>query len=148
MRFSLSCAIVVAAFSLAACDRNGGTAASTPEAVVAAANAKAVSLMPPFAPLFPGARVQSSIGTGTGPTAAGTVSFSTNAAVDDVIAFYRGKATAAGMEETPDFGEAGTTVFSALREKDQMGIRVIAAGASGGTDVQIVWARQSDEDDQ
>lgn len=148
MRFSLSCAIFVAMFSLAACDKNGGTAATTPGAAVAAANAKAAGLMPPFAPLFPGASVQSSIGSGTGPEAAGTVSFSTNATPEEVIAFYRGKAIAAGMEETPDFGDTGTIVFSAMREADEMGIRVIVAGASGGTNVQILWARQSDEDQE
>ena len=147
MRLSLSLALFAVALSLAACDSNGGgteTAANTAES---AERAKALALMPPFAPLYPDAMVQSSIGTGTGPNPVGTVSFATKASPDEVIGFYRDKATAAMMEETvEDTADVGTTTFTALGA-DNMGVKVIASPGSGATNVQVIWSRQSLEED-
>lgn len=142
MRLSLLSAIVAGALSLAACGQSGPA-----ETARNAEYEKAIALMPDFAPLFPDSQVQSSIGTGTGPNPVGTVSFYTKATADEVIAFYRGKAEAAGMEETTDdVADVGTSVFTALRG-DMMGMKVIASPGEGATNVQVVWSRQVQDEE-
>ncbi len=145
MRLFTACALLAIALGLAACGQNGGSASNTVSPTESAANAKAAGLMPPFAPLFPSARVQSSIGTGTGPNAAGTVSFATDAQPEAVIAFYRERALADGMEETPDTADTGTLAFTA--RKDDMQMQVLASPGGSGSNVQVLWARHAEEDD-
>ncbi len=123
----------VAALSLAACGQNDGGGPA--ETAVSAEHAKAVAIIPAFVPLYPDASVYSSIGS----EATGTVIFSTQADGEAVIAFYRGKAEEAGMEEALDEDDAdvGTMTFSAL--KGEAGMKVIAAPGTGVTNVQLVW---------
>ncbi len=132
---SLTFGVVFAvALSLAACGQDGNTVQSE-------ANAKAVAIMPAFAPLYPGADVQTSIGGGTGPAAAGTGTFTTPATPDEIIGFYRDKAVAAGMQEVADTGnDFGTDIFAAQRPG--MALRVTAGTAAGGTNVQVLWSPQ------
>ena len=128
MRSLKACAFLIGFALLAACGQNpaANQTAQGQDQQTIDQNAKAAGLMPDFAPLYPGAQVYSSIGRGTGPDAAGTVSFSSKDKAEDILAFYREKAKAAGMEEALDAEEAadaGTQSFSAL--KGMMGLKVV-----------------------
>ena len=141
--------ILATALALAACGDNGGnknTAAPTTAAAQSPERAKAMAIMPPFAPLYPGAEVQSSLGGSGGPEAAGTVTFASKDAPGAVIDFYRGTASKAGLMEADDAGSDNDAVTYSAQAKDGMTMRVIARAAGDTTIVQVVWGRFVPED--
>ena len=74
----------------------------------------------------------------------GALIFSTKLGADAVIAFYRGKAHAAGMADSPVAGAAGT--YSAQIGKKRT-IKVITRpGDDGGADVTLNWSEDDKED--
>lgn len=89
--------------------------------------------MPAFAPVYPGATVTASA-TGNPEEAKGMVSLATTDSADEVIAFYRAKAVAAGLAEQAEMNMSGT--------------RILAMGASGSSEaaVQVTVAPLEGED--
>ena len=99
-------------------------------------NAKAN--LPDVMPLYPGATVTSSIAGANNGQKMLSVSFTTRASPAEVIAFYKGRASALGLSETLNASQSGVTTFMA--SKDQMSVIAIASASSGGAEVQITWA--------
>ena len=75
----------------------------------------------------------------------GALIFSTKLGADAVIAFYRGKAHAAGMADSPAAGAAGT--YRAQNGKRRT-IKVITRpGDDGGASVTLNWSEDDKEED-
>jgi hypothetical protein len=96
--------------------------------------------MPDFAPLYPGAKVLSSV-TGSGNGGGAMVIFTAAAAPADIIAFYKQKTAAAGMSETLNASEGNAMTF--IAGKDKKTVQVIASKSDSGTQVQLIWAKGS-----
>jgi hypothetical protein len=95
--------------------------------------------MPDFAPLYPGAKVTSSMnGTGNGGNSGAMVTMTVSAPAADVITFYKQKATAAGFTEKMTMNEGNAQMYIAA--KDKKSLQVTATSGGDGTQVQIVWA--------
>jgi hypothetical protein len=101
----------------------------------AAANAKT----PPYAPVFPGATVETSVNA-DGANGGGMVMFKTNASAATVIDFYKKSATASGMASQFDATNGDTMSYSAKDEKTNRTIAVVATKADGGTTAQLTWS--------
>jgi hypothetical protein len=100
--------------------------------------------MPSYLPMYPGGDVKSSmIGNGKDGMG-GLVVFHTKAASADIIAFYKGKATAAGMADTMDMNSGNTTMYVGTNDKTKQSVQVAATKASdgSGTDVQLTWSNK------
>jgi len=95
--------------------------------------------LPDFVPLYPGAKVQSSVtGNGSGG-AGGTYMFDTTAAPADVIAFYKSKAAAAGLAETLNLTNGQGITYVASANEGKKTIQVVAVKADNGAHVQVIW---------
>ena len=92
--------------------------------------------MPAFAPLFPGASVESTITT---PQKGGMVAFKTSASREDVIAFYKKAAAAAGMKDNVDMTSGDVISYSASSQPPSHSLNVTAAKSEDGTQVQVIW---------
>ena len=98
------------------------------------------SNLPEFVPIFPGAKVQSSVvGAGNGGNG-GTIVIETNASVGDLIAFYKQKTAASGFSETMNMNSGGTTMFTAGSSDKKRTIEVVASTSGGATHAQIIWS--------
>jgi hypothetical protein len=100
--------------------------------------------LPSYLPMYPGGTVKSSmIGNGKDGMG-GLIVFHTNAAAADVIAFYKGKATAAGMADTMDMNTGATTMYVGTNQKTNESVQVAATKSSdgAGTDVQLTWSNK------
>lgn len=84
--------------------------------------------LPDFAPIYPGATIQSAI-TGNEGEAKGLVTMVTKASQADVIAFYRDKGKAAGMAVTAEAAMGAARMLTMNR-----------AGKSGDPGLQITVA--------
>jgi len=96
--------------------------------------------MPDFAPLYPGAKVTSSVsGTNTNSNggSGAMVTFTVPASQSDVIAFYKQKAGAAGLGETMNMDQGNTMMFVAGKEKKSL--QVVATKTDSGTQAQVIW---------
>ena len=94
--------------------------------------------MPDFAPLYPGAKVTSSMaGANSNGTTGAWVTFTVAASPADVIGFYKSKATAAGLPQTASMDMNNTLMFVA--GKDKKSVQVTASASNGATQVQVVW---------
>ncbi len=86
--------------------------------------------LPAFAPVYPGAVIQSAM-TGNEGEAKGMVTFLTNAKMAEVLAFYKDKGKAAGL---------------GVKAEVAMGAgRMLAMGADGNRDALQITATPSDE---
>jgi hypothetical protein len=94
--------------------------------------------MPAFAPLYPGAKVLSSVASAGNGGKGAMVAFTVAAAPSDIVAFYKQKASAAGLVETLNATEAGGMTFMA--SKDKMMVEVIATKSADGAQVQVIWS--------
>jgi hypothetical protein len=95
--------------------------------------------LPDFVPLYPGAKVQSSVtGTGNGGSG-GTYVFDTSAAPADVVAFYKAKSTAAGFAETLNIANGQGITFVASAASGKKSIQVVAVKGDNGSHVQVIW---------
>jgi hypothetical protein len=156
MRLAL-CAVLAVGFGLAACGQSdttisapGGTVSTSSDGsttTVTGTNGEqaqfgngsaAVAQLPDFLPIYPGAKVTTGL-TGTNTTTkTGSIAFETSAAVADVIAFYKEKATAQGLPETLSSTDSGVATFMAV--KDQVVIQIIASKGVNATEAQLTWA--------
>lgn len=105
-------------------------------AVTMGTGAAASAKTPAYAPLYPGATVDTSVNAGDG----GMVSFKTTAAASSVIDFYKKSASSAGMANVFNMTSGDTMSFSARDEKTKHGFNVVATKADGGTTVQVTWS--------
>lgn len=96
--------------------------------------------LPAYLPMYPGGEVKSSVFGNAKDGNSGMVMFHTKAAAADIIAFYKGKAKAAGMSDAMDMNSGGTILYSGNNEKTNQTVQVAATGSGGGTDVQLTWS--------
>jgi hypothetical protein len=96
--------------------------------------------LPAYLPMYPGGQVKSSIFGNGKDGSGGMVMFHTAAAAQDVIAFYKGKATSAGLADTMDMNSGGTLLYAGTNEKTQQSVQIAATKSSDGTDVQLTWS--------
>lgn len=163
MKRSLAATAVVAAMVLAGCSERepaevaaAGEAAETayapaadaetasPSAPSGAAAAQpAAPNAPVFAVIYPGAELKGPATTAQGPGGpGGIVQFTTDAAPEAVIAFYRQRAEAAGLKPINSMNRGDAQAYSAGDGADGRGqlMQVIATRVEGGpTDVQLDW---------
>ena len=92
--------------------------------------------MPAFAPLFPGATVETSVTT---PEKGGMVAFKTSSSREDVIDFYKKAAAAAGLKDNLNMSSGEAISYSASSEKPRHSLNVTAAKSEDGTQVQVIW---------
>lgn len=92
--------------------------------------------MPAFAPLFPGASVESTVTT---PDKGGMVAFKTSASREDVIDFYKKSAAAAGMKDNLNMSTGDAISYSATSQSPAHNLNVTAAKSEDGTQVQVIW---------
>jgi uncharacterized lipoprotein YajG len=153
-------AVTILVLALAACGQSDTTTVSTPDGTVTATSSDNGSTttitgtdgatatiasgpnakidLPDSMPLYPGAKVTTSISGGNASQKTVSVAFETNAAVEQVIAFYKDKAAALGLMETLNANDSGSMTFMAV--KDQTMVQVIASKGTEGTEAQITWA--------
>jgi len=103
----------------------------------------AAAKTPDFAPVYPGATVESTIagvGSENGEGQGGSVVFNTKASPQQVIDFYKQKTGAAGLtpQMSADMGQA--LMFAASDDATKRGVQVIVSGKDGGSNVTVTWA--------
>lgn len=167
MKRSVATVAVTLALGLGACDGRSeaapdadlvADAASSPvsaEAPMAAPAAVAAAAPPSgdaqpasddapiFAALYPGAQIDGPAAQATGPAGAGgMITFTTEAAPDAVVAFYRERAEAAGLAPVNSMNQGAARAYSAAsRKADGPMLEVVAAPGEGGlTSVQLSWS--------
>lgn len=97
---------------------------------------------PAFAPLYPGAAITSPAAVAQGPEDAGAmVSFTTQASPEDVIAFYRQHAEAAGLMSVNSMNRGTTRAYGAAAGDGSSALLHVVADAPGDgqTHVQLDW---------
>jgi hypothetical protein len=112
-------------------------AADAPEAPEAG---PAPGTTPAFAVAYPGAEIEQATRGQGGVTDGGLVVFTTEAAADDVIAFYREHAQAAGMASTMAMAQGDTRAYGASHPRDGSALSVVASTAGDRTSVQLSWS--------
>lgn len=165
MRTLVAATVIIAAAGLTACGKSGTQVYTDGKSSVAVSNSgdghvtisgsngekveiggkqDVAGKLPSYLPMYPGGEIKTSmIGNGKDGMG-GMVMFHTNAAASDVIAFYKGKATAAGMADTMDMNTGGTTMYVGTNEKTKETVQVAATKASdgAGTEVQLTWSNK------
>ncbi|WP_312083130.1 hypothetical protein [Brevundimonas sp.] len=166
MMLRLAAVSAVVLFGLAGCDRANAparpsakaeTAAPTMPAEPAAAGpaaapvdapapAAAAGPTPVFAPLYPGARIDGAPLTANGAAGpGGLVTFTTDASPDEVVAFYRQRAEAAGLKSVTGMNQGEARAYGAAGDTaDGPSLQVVAAPSpDGGTSVHMNWSAGS-----
>lgn len=115
-----------------------------------AANAAAVPAAAPAAPgaaafavLYPGATPKGPATAGQSPAGpGGMLEFTTQATPDEVVAFYRQRAEAAGLKPITTLNRDDARAYSAGDGADGSGklLNVIATPVDGATDVLLTWS--------
>ena len=96
--------------------------------------------LPAFVPIYPGAKVVSTVSGGDGKNGGGTVAFVSNAAPAAVIGFYRQKTASAGFRQNLDANDNGSLLYSAI--SGNRTVQVLASSDGSGTHAQITWSGQ------
>jgi len=157
MRAFATVLMIGAAVALSACGKNNTKTYSTGNGSVTVSNSNdhmtitgsngekvefgtgTNAKLPSFLPLYPGATVQSSF-TGNGKDGSGgVVTFQAHASPAEIIGFYKGKATAAGMAQTMTADMGGTSTYVAANDKTKQTMSVSATANADGSSVQLTW---------
>ena len=118
-------------------------AAPAGEAVAASADAAPIDGAPVFAALYPGAQADAPATVASGPTGpGGLITFTTEAAPEAVIAFYRQRAEAAGLAPVMAMNQGEARAYgAAARKENGATLQVVASPGEGGlTSVQLTWS--------
>lgn len=159
MKRTLAAAALMAALALAGCSQGpadeapaaaeaapaadaAAPAAAAAPAVAAVAAPPAAPGAPAFAVVYPGGTAQGPATVARGPDGPGGIlSFTTDAAPDAVIAFYRQRAEAAGLASVMAMNTGDARAYGAAAS-DGSGklLRVVATPVEDGpTSVQLDW---------
>ena len=98
---------------------------------------------PAFAALYPGAQVDSPATVASGPAGpGGLITFTTEAAPDAVVAFYRQRAETAGLAPVMAMNQGEARAYgAAARKENGATLQVVASPGEGGlTSVQLTWS--------
>lgn len=110
---------------------------------VMASGPNATAAMPSFAPLYPGATIESSIAGLTSEDKkanGGAVTYSVKATPQEVVTFYKEKAKAAGLSAKMETNMGSSAMYAAEGSSADKGFQVIASNADGATSVTVTWA--------
>ena len=166
MMLRLAAVSAVVLFGLAGCDRANApakpsataetAAPAVPPKTAEAGSAAAVGARAPaaepapaapaFAPLYPGARIDGAPLTANGAAGpGGLVTFTTDASPDEVVAFYRQRAEAAGLKSVTGMNQGEARAYGAAGDTaDGPSLQVVAAPSpDGGTSVHMNWSAGS-----
>ncbi|GAW42013.1 hypothetical protein SH203_02426 [Brevundimonas sp. SH203] len=165
MMLRLAAVSAVVLFSLAGCDRADAPArpsakveTAAPEAPVPAAHTDVVATTeapappaaadeaPAFAVLYPGAQVDGAPLTANGAAGpGGLVTFTTDATPDQVVAFYRQRAEAAGLKSVTGMNQGEARAYGAAgAAADGPSLQIVAAPSpDGATSVHMNWSAGS-----
>lgn len=119
------------------------TEAAPSDAVSAPVGAASIDGAPAFAALYPGAQADGPATVATGPTGpGGLITFTTEAAPEAVVAFYRQRAEAAGLAPVMAMNQGEARAYgAAARKADGPTLQVVASpGEDGLTSVQLTWS--------
>lgn len=96
---------------------------------------------PDFAPLYPGATITQPATVATAPDGSpgGIVTFTTRASPQDVIAFYRQHAEAAGLAQVAAMNQGEARAYGAAKADGGLLNVVADPVAEGETSVQLSW---------
>ena len=94
--------------------------------------------LPAFAPVYPGAQVQSSVAAQA--AGGGTFSFVSSDAPEKVVAFYKNSAKSAGLVEKMTMTNDGNVTYMASNGDSKKTLQVIAVKSDTGSQVQVYWA--------
>jgi hypothetical protein len=108
-------------------------------AVTMGTGAAASAKTPAYAPVYPGATIETSINA-SGPNEGGMVMFKTNAPAATVIDFYKKSTASAGMASALDMTTGDTMSYSAKDEKTNHAVTVVATKDGAQTNVQVTWS--------
>ncbi|WP_312597201.1 hypothetical protein, partial [Brevundimonas sp.] len=147
LRLAAVCAVVL--FGLAGCDRANAPAQPSAKAEAVAPSAPAerkeagspaplaapapaaesAPATPAFAPLYPGARIDGAPLAADGAAGpGGLVTFTTDASPDEVVAFYRQRAEAAGLKSVTGMNQGEARAYGAAGDAaDGPSLQVVAA---------------------
>jgi hypothetical protein len=117
-------------------------AADTPVTPASTA-ARAAPGAPVFAVLYPGAIAKGPAAAGQSPAGpGGMIEFTTDATPDEVVAFYREQAEAAGLRSINAMNREDARAYAAGDGADGAGklLNVIATPVEGSTDVLLTWS--------
>jgi hypothetical protein len=114
-------------------DANGETAH------VAVGGAGTTVATPAYAPVYPGATVESTVAGAGGSGSGGMVMFRTAAKAADVLGFYKQKAAAAGFGNVVSTQSGGGETFAAAKEGGGEGFQVTATATGAATTVVLTW---------
>ncbi|HRD46388.1 MAG TPA: hypothetical protein PLF78_07900 [Caulobacter sp.] len=146
--------LAVSALSLAACGRKdetpkpglkvgpGGSVTITgKDGAVVRSGANVKADLPDFAPLYPGAAPSGSVTSVASAEGKGGMYVYTAAAFpEQVLAFYRDKAKAAGLGEAAEMNMGAARMFSATDEASRRSLQVIVTGEGSGSNVSLTWS--------
>ena len=148
-RLSVACLVL----TLAACGKGPEAETPAPEAPAATdAAAPAATLAPAqpaapnapvFAVLYPGAQVDGAPTLADGASGPGGVlAFTVAATPDEVIAFYKQRAEAAGLASVMGMNQGDTRAYGAAGSGESAAaLQVVASPAEGGgASVQLTWS--------
>jgi hypothetical protein len=94
--------------------------------------------MPDFAPLYPGAKVTSSVvANNTNGSKGAQVAFTVDAPPSDVIAFYKKDADAAGLPQTLNMSQGDSMMLVAGKDKKSLAVTVTKQ--DNGSQVMVIW---------
>lgn len=96
---------------------------------------------PAFAEIYPGARLEGNATTAAGAQGqGGMVTFTTEDAPDQVIAFYRTRAQSAGLSDMMALNQGAVQGYGAGRQADGASLNVVASPVEDRTSVQLTWS--------
>jgi hypothetical protein len=108
-------------------------------AVTMGTGAAATAKTPAYAPVYPGATVETSVNA-SGSNEGGMVMFKTKASAASVIDFYKKSTASAGMASVLDMTSGDTKSYSAKDEKTSHTVTVVATKTGDETNVQVTWS--------
>ena len=94
---------------------------------------------PAYAPLFPGAQVESTMAGAGGTGSGGMVMFHTGAKPSEVLGFYKQKAAGAGFGNVVSTQSGSGEMFAASKDGSEEGFQVTATPENGATAVMLTW---------
>ena len=105
------------------------------------ANGGVQATMPDFAPLYPVAKVTSSVvANNPNGTKGAQVAFSVAAAPSDVIAFYKKSVDAASLPQTMNMTQGDTMMLMAGKDKKSVAVTVNKQG--NVSQVMVIWSSE------
>lgn len=155
---SLAAGLALVSLGIAGCSESGsraeaaGTSETTSQAEVPAPAAAAPAAAstsdapatgsdgPAFAQTYPGAEIeQATLGEADGSDG-GLMVFNTEATPEQVVAFYKGKAEAAGLSPTMAMAQGDTHAYGAAHPQTGAALSVVASPDGERTSVQLSWS--------